>query len=442
MQQEIIINDIYLPLLDNHTRVQILFGGSSSGKSKFRAQHTVIDILQGKRNYLICRAVAKTIKRSVFAEIKKVITECGLLDKFKINETDLTITCKNGYQILFAGLDDTEKLKSITPAKGVITDIWLEEATEANREDVKQLLKRQRGGDEQTAKRLFMTFNPIIRQHWIFKEYFAPIGWADEQTEYSGDGLYILKTIYKDNRFLTNADISDLENEKDPYFYNVYTLGNWGVLGNVIFTNWKIQDLSGMRDQFTNRRNGLDFGFSTDPAALSRSHYDKTRKTIYIFEELYETDLTNDILAERIKDMLGVYKEVERVDNSGKVIKELVFDGTERLICDSAEPKSVAELRRYKVDAYGARKGKDSVVHGIQWLQQQTIIIDTKCINMQNEIQTYKWKEDAGGAVVKSGGLPVPVDKNNHLIDATRYAYEDDSNDIGVMESIESPFFN
>jgi phage terminase large subunit len=157
------------------------------------------------------------------------------------------------------------------------------------------------------------------------------------------------------------------------------------------------------------------------------------RKTIYIFGELYETGLTNDVLADRLKDAIGVWKHEDG--------KEPECTGTERIIFDSSEPKSIAELRRYGVDVYGAKKGKDSVVHGVQWLQQQTIIIDVSCVNMQNEIQTYKWKEDAGGIVVKSGGLPVPVDKNNHLIDATRYAYEDDMNEA-TAEIVENIFYN
>jgi phage terminase large subunit len=162
-----------------------------------------------------------------------------------------------------------------------------------------------------------------------------------------------------------------------------------------------------MAAQFTNRRNGLDFGFSSDPAALAVTHFDRMRKTIYIFDELYETGLTNDILAERI---------TEKVNN-------------DMVICDSAEPKSIQELSNHGVNATGAKKGKDSVTFGIQWLQQQTIVIDKKCINAQNEFSTYHYKEDAGG-----NALPVPVDKNNHLIDATRYALEDDM-DGGIFYS-------
>ena len=243
----VIFNEVYLPHLTNYARTQIFYGGSSSGKSVFLAQRTIYDLMAGGRNYLICREVGRTIRGSVFTEVCRVISEWGVGELFKINKSDMLIACVNGYQIIFAGLDDVEKLKSLAPAKGAITDIWVEEATETSRNSIKQLIKRQRGGRSDTPKRLTLSFNPILQSHWIYEEYFSKIAWADDQTEYSGDGLTILKTTYKDNRFLTDEDRSDLENETDTYYRNVYTLGNWGVLGNVIFTNWRVEDLSLLR---------------------------------------------------------------------------------------------------------------------------------------------------------------------------------------------------
>jgi phage terminase large subunit len=409
-----IFNAAYYPHLTNLARTQIFYGGSGSGKSVFIAQRCVFDLMSGGRNYLICRQVGRTIRGSVFTEICKVISMWGVGKLFAVNKTDMLITCQNGYQIIFGGLDDVEKLKSLTPAKGVITDVWVEEATETEQATVRQLVKRQRGGNESTKKRLVLSFNPILKSHWIYQTYFSGIGWADGQKEYNGDNLFIFKTTYKDNRFLTADDVHDLESEPDPYYFNVYTLGNWGILGHVIFKNWRVEDLSSMVDQFTNRRAGLDFGFSSDPAAFGHSHYDKMRKTIYIFDELYETGLTNPQLAEQLKPRLN----------------------GDRLACDSAEPKSIQELCNNGINAYAVRKGKDSVTFGIQWLQQQTIIIDKKCINHQNEFSTYHWKEDAGG-----NALPIPVDKNNHLIDATRYAFEEDATQTEVT-IIDDPFAN
>lgn len=407
-----VFNEVYIPYLDDTTPTQIYYGGASSGKSVFLAMRVVYDLIKGGRNYLVCREVGRTVRGSVAMEIGKVISNWDVSRFFTINKTDGTITCTNGYQCVFTGLDDVEKIKSITPAKGVFTDVWVEEATETSESSIGQLVLRQRGGSEKIAKRLMLSFNPILQTNWIYTKYFKNIGWADDQKEYRSDELLILKTTYKDNKFLTKQDIYRRENETDKYRYDVYSLGNWGILGSAIFRNWRMEDLSGMSAQFTNHRNGGDFGYSSDPAAVVVSHYDRVRKTIYIYDELYETELTNDILSKRTTDMI-----------KDRPIK-----------WDSAEPKSIAELQRYGVNAYGAKKGKDSVLHGIQWLQQQTIIVDTKCVNMKNELMQYKWKEDKGG-----NALPIPVDQDNHLIDALRYAYEDDSL-YGSVEIIENPF--
>jgi phage terminase large subunit len=394
-----VFNSVYLPHLDNMARTQIFFGGSASGKSVFLAQRAVWDVMGGGRNYLICRQVGRTIRRSVFAEIIKAINDWGVGALFDINKSELLITCKNGKQLLFAGLDDVEKLKSITPADGVVTDVWVEESTEASPDSIKQLYKRQRGGSPDVPKRLTLSFNPIMLSHHIYQTYFSPLAWADDQTEYNDGNLSILKTWYIHNRFLTADDVHDLENEKDEYYRDVYTFGRWGVLGDIIFKNWRIEDLSSMVSQFTSYRNGLDFGFSSDPAAVAVTHYDRPKKRIYIFNEFYETGLTNNVLADEVKELIG----------------------DQHITCDSAEPKSIAELKQYGVRAAAAEKGKDSVLHGIQWLQQQEIIIDSRCINARNEFQQYQWKKDKDG-----NNMRQPVEKKDHLIDALRYAYEKD----------------
>jgi phage terminase large subunit len=174
------------------------------------------------------------------------------------------------------------------------------------------------------------------------------------------------------------------------------------VLGDVIFTNWKVKDLSQERKTFDNIRNGLDFGFGADPVAFNRMHYYKKRKRLYILDEFNGHGLTNPQLAKEIKPIVG----------------------NERVVCDSAEPKSIMELRNldaHKINAVGAMKGPDSVNFGIQWLQQQEIIIDKRCQNTINEFQSYQWKKNAAGETLR-----IPVDKDNHHIDGIRYAMEGD----------------
>ena len=393
-----LINEVYRPYLKAETpRTQIYYGGSASGKSVFLAQRAVLDIVSGKHNYLVVRNVQRTIRASVFNEICKAIDRLKLKPYFNINKSDLVITCTvNDCQILFAGLDDVEKIKSITPVKGVISTIWVEEATETDRDDVKQLNKRLRGKAE-VPKRVTMSFNPILQMHWIYEDYFN--NWQDGIRHYCDDDLLILKTTYKDNDFLEPDDVRELENETDPYFHDVYTLGNWGVLGAVIFKNWRVEDLTDLKETFDNYKNGLDFGYGGHPSALVHTHYDKKRNRIYILDEMFAHEMTNDMLADQVK------KTVDR----------------QYVVCDSAEPKSIQELKNLGVRALGAKKGKDSVNFGIQWLQRQEIIIDVKCQNIKNEFMTYKWREDA-----KGNTLDIPVDRDNHGIDALRYAYEDE----------------
>lgn len=393
-----VFNPVYQPLLKDTTRLQILFGGSSSGKSVFEAQRCIFDLLKGGRNYLCCRNVGKTIRTSIFNELVKVINLHNLEKLFIINLPN-TVTCINGFQALMTGLDDVEKTKSITPAKGVITDVWVEEATEVkNESDLRQLSKRLRGESGGLKKRITLTFNPILKSHWIYKRFFS--GWLDDKNEYRDEDIVILKTTYKDNRFLEPDDIKALEDEADDYFYKVYTLGQWGVLGGIIFTNWKIADVLNdpVFKTFDVFRNGLDFGFTNDPTAFNRMYYHRASGTLYVIGEWHEKGVTNDQIALALKPILN----------------------GDSVTCDSAEPKSITELNNYGLNACGARKGKDSVMHGIQWLQQQKIIIDRTCQHTVNEFEQYHWQQDKYGETLNR-----PVDKYNHHIDDIRYACED-----------------
>lgn len=390
-------NDVYYQRLKDDTRLQIYFGGASSGKSYFIAQRVVTDTLAG-RNTLVLRNVARTIRGSCWNEVTKAITTMRLSEWFNVSKSEMLITAvNNGAQILFAGLDDVEKIKSITPANGVLTDIWIEEATETSYDDFKQLEKRLRG-ESRHPKRITLSFNPVYKEHWIYGQFFK--GWDEGKTEYKADGLSILKTTYLDNRFLTQDDRDALENEQDEYYRQVYSLGNWGTLGDVIFRNWRTEDLSEQQKTFDHLYFGLDFGFSSDPCAVVKLHYDKAHKRIYILDEIYERGLTNTALAPILRE----------------------FCGNHYITCDSAEPKSIKELQNMGIKALGAKKGPDSIMHGIQWMQGHEIIIDSKCQHLKNEFQLYQWRKDKDG-----NSLRVPEDRNQHGIDAIRYALESES---------------
>ena len=234
------VNAVYLPYLQSPRRYQIFFGGASSGKSCFLATRAVLDTLQG-RSTLVIRQVARTLRTSCWNEIGKAAARLGLTGCFRFNKTEMTVTARNnGAQILFAGLDDVEKIKSISPAGGALTDIWIEEATEISYADFKQLDKRLRG-QSRHEKRLTLSFNPVYKTHWIYREFFG--GWDEGGRAYQSDTVSILKTTYQDNAFLTADDRAALENERDPYYRQVYTLGDWGVLGDVIFRAWRQEEL-------------------------------------------------------------------------------------------------------------------------------------------------------------------------------------------------------
>ena len=222
-----VFNKVYLPYLDNLNRYLIFYGGAGSGKSYFVVERYIKKILQQKMmNLLVVRATGKSNRDSTFALFKQVINKWKLSKYFKINESDLRIkSLLNGNEIIFSGLDDVEKLKSVTFSKGELTDIWIEEASEILESDFNQLDVRLRG--KGTKKQIVLSFNPIDINHWLKKKFF----------DTARDNITIVHTTYKDNDFLDEEYKQLLEGYKDTdeYYYNVYCLGQWGVLGKTVF---------------------------------------------------------------------------------------------------------------------------------------------------------------------------------------------------------------
>ena len=226
-----VFNDVYLPYLENEDRYLVFYGGGSSGKSYFIAQRWIYMLIHPKRcNLLVTRNTGDTNRTSTFPLLKQVISNWNLSEHFKINESDMRIVCKlTGNEVVFKGLDDIEKVKSITFANGELTHIWCEEATEMQEADVNQLKVRLRGG--KTKKQIVLSFNPINIQHWI-KKHFIDSGLAT-----------VCFSTYKDNKFLTDDDRKALEDLQytDEYTYEVYCLGKWGILGKTVFDARAIQ---------------------------------------------------------------------------------------------------------------------------------------------------------------------------------------------------------
>ena len=226
-----VFNDVYLPYLDNEDRYLVFYGGGSSGKSYFIAERYIYKLIHPTRcNLLVVRQTGDTNRKSTFPLLKHVISNWNLGEHFKVNESDMRIRCKlTGNEVAFAGLDDVEKIKSITFENGELTDIWIEEATECQEPDINQLKVRLRGG--KSKKQMVLSFNPINIQHWI-KKHFIDSGLAT-----------VCFSTYKDNKFLTDDDRRALEDLKntDEYTYEVYCLGKWGILGKTVFDARAIQ---------------------------------------------------------------------------------------------------------------------------------------------------------------------------------------------------------
>lgn len=230
-----VFNKSFIRYLDNDKRYLIFYGGAGSGKSFFVVQRYLYKLLKSKRfNLLVVRATGKSNRDSTFALFKQVINKWGLSKHFKINESDLRIKCLlNGHEIIFSGLDDVEKLKSITFSQGELTDVWIEEASEILEADFNQLDVRLRG--KGTKKQIVISFNPIDINHWLKKRFF------DRDND---DNIEISHSNYKNNDFLDDDYKKLLESYKDtdPYYYDVYCLGKWGVLGKTVFDARAIQN--------------------------------------------------------------------------------------------------------------------------------------------------------------------------------------------------------
>lgn len=425
MSKEIIIKDyinmilpVYRPYFKDYTtRVNVFYGGAGSGKSKFIVQKMFYKLLNDKRKCLVVRKVGATIRESIFAEFKTLISDLGIYNQCNINKTDMTIELPNKSQFIFKGLDDSEKIKSIQG----IDDIIIEEATELVENDFTQLNLRLRS--KKKNQQIHIMFNPVSKVNWVYKLFF------DKKYK----GALIIKTTYKDNTFLPKDYIESIENLKETNFamWEIYANGKFASLDKRVFTNWEILEFDieeikreeaqkvakklglnvtslmnpkgnpFLKNHYTRKTYfGLDFGYTNDPSAFIVFLVDEKKKLIWIYDEFYRCGMLNEDIYNLI-----TYKGYSK----------------EKIIADSAEPKSIAELRKLGLRRIkAAEKGKDSIIHGIQYLQGYKIYIHPKCVNTIMEFENYTWQKDK-----KTGEyINKPIDDYCHLIDALRYGAE------------------
>ena len=376
-------------------------GSRASKKSKTTALWIVSHLIEyPEANAIYIRKTERTLKDSCYSDCKWAIHQLGLDRWFNCRLSPLEIEYKKtGQRILFRGCDDPLKLTSISVPKGVLCWAVFEEAYEINKESDFDLIDESIRGEvpEGYFKRIFILLNPWSERHWIKRRFFDPP---------NNDNKLAMTTNYLCNEWLTPDDIRIFEEMKvrNPRRYAVAGLGGWGVVDGLVYENWKEQTFDHTGEEFQKEHPdlvsafGLDFGYTNDPTALFCGLLDKQKKQLFVFDEMYQKGMSNRKIAEEIKAM-GY--------------------GKERITADSAEPKSIDELIGLGLRAKGAKKGKDSIQNGIQWIQDLEIIIHPRCVNFLTEISNYTWDKDKFGAK-----LNVPIDDFNHLMDAMRYALE------------------
>lgn len=382
---------VYHPYVrDYQTRFNVFYGGAGSGKSHFVAQKTLLKILQYKRKLLVIRKVGSTIRDSVWAMYLKLLYQMPQVI-LKMNKSDFTIDLVNGSTILFKGLDDAEKVKSIEG----ITDIVVEEASELSEDDFDQLNLRLRA--KCGMLQIHMMFNPVSKANWVYRRFFE--NGTPEDT-------VIVHTTYKDNPHLPKEYINSLLRleRTNPAYYKIYVLGDFATLDKLVFPVKTVRLINADETKDLPFWIGMDFGYTNDPTAITWGYCDNANRKLYITGEYNKRGMTNDVIAATITD-LGFAKE--------------------RIIADAAEPKSIAELRGLGIRRItGAVKGQDSVKNGIDRIQRYDIIIDERCINTIEEFDNYTWIKDK-----KTGEyINQPIDSFNHHIDSIRYGTQ------GVMK--------
>lgn len=371
-------------------------GSRASKKSKTAALWIVSHIVKyPEANAIYIRKTERTLKDSCYSDCKWAIHRLGLDDWFVCRLSPLEIEYKpTGQRILFRGCDDPLKLTSISVPKGVLCWAVFEEAYEITKESDFDMIDESIRGEMPKGlfKRIFVLLNPWSEKTWIKKRFF------DTPND---DNKLAITTTYKCNEWLTDDDIRIFDDMKkrNPRRYQVAGLGNWGIVDGLVYENWheRAFELKEIKDLIT--ASGLDFGYTNDPTAFLIMFLDLKNLKLYVWDELYEKGLSNKKIYERISKM-GYSKE--------------------RITADSAEPKSIDELKGLGLRVKGAKKGKDSINNGIQFIQDLEIIIHPRCTNFLTEISNYTWDKDKFGNMMN-----IPIDDFNHLMDAMRYGLEE-----------------
>jgi len=387
-----IFNDAYLPyLFDYSHRYECYYGGAGSGKSHFLWQKLVLKALKSKRKVLVVRKVGNTHRDSTFQMLKDTLQFFKIYDQCKVNKTDMTIELMNGSIFIFKGMDDSEKIKSVAN----ITDIFYEEVTEGTLDDVSQLDLRLRA--KAPDLQMYFAFNPVSKDNFVFKYFHRDNPGA------TLDNMLVLKTTYKDNKFLPQSYIDSLIAMKDsnPIYYKIYVEGDFATLDKLVYSHTvaEFDYLAMLRSEDDRYKQlyGMDFGFINDYTALVCGIADTKDNILYIYDEHFQKGMLTDDIINMVKG-----KQLHKTS----------------IICDRQEARLIEELRKGGLNVHKCNKGKGSIMQGITKIQSFKIVVLPKCEHIIAELSNYAYKKD------KQSGeyINEPIDNWNHGLDALRYA--------------------
>ena len=381
---------VYYPyLFDYSKRYNVYYGGRASGKTYFLIQKLLLKGLKEKRVILLMNKQTNKVSDGVWRELNNAIDLFHLRPYFTFNKTEFRATCiLNGTQFRCLGLDDPERIKGFAD----IADVLLDEATNFSVEDFELIDGTIRSPKYKLPLQIYVSFNPVSKANWVFKYFGFDTGIVPDNT-------FILKTTYLDNTFLDGSYNQRMETLKNRNYsrWKIEALGDFVSLDRLVYDGyWKEEDFDYKQLQ-GQLMIGMDFGFTNDPSVIVASLL--VDQNIYVFQEWGDTGKTNPELANVIKN-LGFSKSL--------------------IIADSSEQKSIEEIRRLGVQRIKASvKGPDSIIHGIQRVQQYNLIIHPSCQNIITELENYSWQKDKNGEYINK-----PQDSFNHYLDALRYSLQ------------------
>ncbi|EHD5240959.1 PBSX family phage terminase large subunit [Staphylococcus pseudintermedius] len=410
----------YNKFWNNKNFYRVVKGSRGSKKSRTTALNFIYRLMKYEwSNLLVVRRFSNTNKQSTYTDLKWATNQLGVAHLFKFNESLPEITYKpTGQKILFRGLDDPLKITSITVDVGILCWAWFEEAYQIeNFDKFSTVVESIRGSldEPEFFKQITVTFNPWSERHWLKPTFF------DEDTRLKN--VYSNTTTFRVNEWLDKVDVDRYEDlyRTNPRRARIVCDGEWGVAEGLVYDNFVVEDFDWLqiykKTQF--KVHGIDYGFTNDPTALVSAVVDLDNKILWLYDEHYEKGMLSDDIYKMI-----VKKDLEtaeiKSENDMRMIAELKNKGVKRIV--------------------PAVKGPHSIMPGIQYVQGFKIYIHPSCVHTIEEFNTYTFEQDNEGNWINK-----PIDKNNHALDALRYALSDlifkyKKNDKNTLRKIKSMF--